>query len=361
VLRALRPRRGARAAAAGVPPGQGAGAAARRLLLIAVAALCPPAAADNPADSPARAWLKPKADESLLIDIARGGGRWVVVGERGHVLYSTDAVSWTQAPVPTRVMLTAVALDGRGRGIAVGHEATIIRTRDHGETWERVYHDPAADAPLLDVVIVDRRRIVAVGAYGLYLESRDAGASWTARTLEPRDLTADDAQQAGADDGFFYDVHLNDIAVAAGGRWYIAAEAGTVYRSDDAGASWLRLPSPYEGSFYGVLPLRRERVLLFGLQGRLFVSGDAGARWRRIETGTRAALFAGRRLPDGGALIIGRAGVVLAGGIDQGAFQHARLPNRPSLADAHVLDDGTLLSAGENGIRRWPPQAWREP
>lgn len=305
---------------------------------------------------PEQSWIKPKAGESVLVDIASTGERWIVVGERGHVLVSDDALHWTQVRAPTRVMLTAAALNEQGLGFAVGHDATIIRTRDNGESWERVYHDPGEQAPFLDVLMVDGERIVAVGAYGLYLESGDGGQSWVRRTLAPMALDAAGAAGEGEEEEeeLYYDYHLNDIAVADDGRWYIAVEAGNVYRSDDQGDTWLRLPSPYEGSFFGVLPTGGARVLVFGLQGRLFHSDEAGASWTRIDTGTDATLAAGLRRPDGGVLVAGYAGILL-GGVDPGGDpESARLPNRPAVSDARLLDNGDLLTAGDNGIRTWP-------
>lgn len=50
-----------------------------------------------------------KASQSLLIDAAHAGKRLVVVGDRGHILFSDDqGKTWTQARVPTRQLLTAV-------------------------------------------------------------------------------------------------------------------------------------------------------------------------------------------------------------------------------------------------------------
>lgn len=300
-----------------------------------------------------QSWIKPKAQQSVLVDIASTGGRWIVVGERGHVLVSNDAQSWEQVRVPTRVLLTAVALRESGVGYAVGHDATIIRTRDHGETWERVHHDPDEQAPLLDVLIMDDERVIAVGAYGLYLQSDDGGRHWEQRVLEPE---LADAEYQGEEE-YYYDYHLNDIAVADDDRWYIAAEAGNVYRSDDGGETWLRLPSPYEGSFFGVLPLDGAQVLLFGLQGRLFHSDDAGAVWTRIDTGTDATLAAGLRLPGGGALIAGYAGILLRTVDPYDDAVSARLSNRPAISDARFLEDGGLLTVGDAGIRIWPAEA----
>ena len=63
------------------------------------------------------------------------------------------------------------------------------------------------------------------------------------------------AEDGSAEDEIGGDFHLNRIVGASGSRLYIAAEAGHLYRSDDAGRTWNELPSPYEGSFFGVLPL----------------------------------------------------------------------------------------------------------
>ena len=59
---------------------------------------------------------------------------------------------------------------------------------------------------------------------------RDGGDSWQARAIREGD-----------------DFHLNQLAAAADGTLYIAAEAGHLYRSDDGGVTWLALPSPYAG------------------------------------------------------------------------------------------------------------------
>jgi photosystem II stability/assembly factor-like uncharacterized protein len=314
-----------------------------------------------PAAAPEDAWIKPKADQSILLDIARNGSRWIVVGERGHVLASDDAEKWRQMAVPTRVTLTAVDIDDSGLGIVVGHDATVIRSRDFGETWDRVYEAPEEETPLLDVVIVDEDRIVAVGAYGLYLESSDGGDTWEQRVLEPRELDQSSTPGERIEEEFFYDFHLNDIEVADSGRWYIAAEAGTVYRSDNGGETWLRLPSPYAGSFFGVMPMSGDNLFLFGLQGRLYHSSDAGVRWRRIDTGTDATLSGGVRLDDDKALVVGYAGTVLKNVDGEGNLERIGLANRPALSDARLLANGNLLSVGQSGVRQWTVEALSGP
>ena len=110
------------------------------------------------------------------------------------------------------------------------------------------------------------------------------------RTRRPRRRTAADEGGTGPD------YHLNRIVAAGGARLYIAAEAGHLYRSDDGGAHWQQLASPYEGSFFDVLPLGGDALLAFGLRGNLYRSEDAGASWRRLDSGTLAMLDGGTTL-----------------------------------------------------------------
>ena len=50
----------------------------------------------------------PLVTESMLLDVTRAGDKLVAVGERGHVILSSDGKTWTQAEVvPTRATLTA--------------------------------------------------------------------------------------------------------------------------------------------------------------------------------------------------------------------------------------------------------------
>lgn len=289
---------------------------------------------------------------SLLLDIASVEDRFVAVGERGHVLISSDqGASWTQVSVPTRATLTAVYFHDAKLGFAVGHDAVILRTEDGGQTWARVHYAPEEERPLFDVWFKNENDGVAIGAYGLYLETRDGGKAWKERVLKSNPLSAD-ADSPTMEEDLGDDLHLNQIAASETGKLYMAAEAGNVYRSDDEGETWRRLPSPYEGSFFGVLPLSEDALLLFGLQGHLYRSSDAGETWRRIATGAEAVLMDGVRLEDGSIVIVGFAGTVLTSRDNGETFNIHRQEDRSGLATVAESQDGTLLVVGQSGVRK---------
>ena len=321
------------------------------------------------------------ASVSLLLDLANAGPRLVAVGERGHVLLSDDAGRhWIQTRTPTQALLTGVCFADARHGIAVGHDEIILASADGGYSWQRTHFAPQAQQPLLDVWCGPDGRAIAVGAYGVYMLSTDYGASWAEHKLEPtneqpgkgattggagaksgkgattgaRSTTPGSAAgvaPADLPDEIGGGYHLNAIAADEQRRLYIAAEAGHLYRSDDRGATWITLPSPYEGSLFGVLPLPGGAVLAYGLRGNLFRSADAGASWQRIPTDTKATLDGGAALGNGRVVVVGLSGVLLFSRDGGSSFSLLQQDDRKGLAAVRAVPGDTLVTVGEVGVK----------
>ena len=138
----------------------------------------------------------------------------------------------------------------------------------------------------------------------------------------------------------------------------MAAEAGMIYRSDDGGETWTELPSPYEGSFFGTLPLDGDTVLVFGLQGHLFRSEDAGESWTPVETGTTAMLTDGIRLADGRNRHQRPRRNATDLGTDGGStFELLPQPDRRGVSAIVEAGDGQLLMVGEFGVKMMPAES----
>ena len=135
------------------------------------------------------------------------------------------------------------------------------------------------------------------------------------------------------------------------GRW----EGGTgLYRTTDGGTTWTELLTPYAGSFFGVLPLEDDVVLLFGLRGHLFRSEDAGESWLEIETGTVAMLTSGITLADGTIVITGLGGIVLVSSDGGRTFEIIEQSSRRGIQTVVQASDDSLLLVGEFGVRLLP-------
>ena len=284
------------------------------------------------------ATVAPKAATSLLLDVARlSNKRLIAVGERGHILLSDDeGAHWNQASVPGTSTLTSVYFVDNEQGWAVGHDATILATQDGGQTWIRQYFKPAAEKPLLDVWFANVRTGIAVGAYGLMLRTDDGGKTWT------------EQDTASLGDELIAEPHLNAIRAIGDGSLFLVGEAGLIAQSRDDGRKWVRLDSPYEGSFFGIGETPGKALLVAGLRGHLFRSVDSGQHWQELKTDVVGALNSVQSLASG-VYVLGNDGVVLRSQDDGRNFSRVQRSDRKGIAAGVSGDDGLIL-VGEGGV-----------
>lgn len=252
----------------------------------------------GPLDRPAQ--TSPLAVHGMLLTAEiTSDGRWVAAGERGHVVVSFDrGRSWKQAAVPTSVSVTAVDAHLPGLALAVGHGLTILRSTDGGQSWTKALDgrelarrfaewgkamarpdqkqlahklqrlaEDGADKPLLDVLMLDERSALAIGAYGVALFTEDGGRSWG---------SAFDRFPAEEDR------HFNAICRVGRSVW-VAGERGLLYRSDDGGRSFRAVKVSTQASLFAVAG-RGNSVVAVGLRGAVVASADGGLTWDLLRT-----------------------------------------------------------------------------
>ena len=353
----------------------------------AAATTSAPAAAPPAKAAPAAAWpepvnsaaeMMPLVTQSLLLDLVESGNRAIAIGERGAIILSDDRSNWRQvADVPTRATLTALSAVG-SKIWAVGRDGVILASDDAGDHWKVQRRDPwlpptdaggssaRHGAPLLDVLFLDESRGIAVGAYSLFLETSDGGATWSERQILADAAPVATAAAPGEKWTFSREElkiedesepHFNAIARTSDGSLLIAGERGSLLRSRDNGASWQRMKLPYDGSMFGAIGFEGQRAIVFGLRGHAFETENLGDTWRELPTATELSLLGGVRLAGGGVALVGANGLVLVRRSATEPLRAGAIDPAGALAAVLPIEGGSaFLVAGENGVARYQPR-----
>jgi len=341
----------------------------RSLLLLACLAAVPAHGAGFADVLAQPAVLSPLSSKSLMQGVTRAGPRLVAVGQRGHVVTSSDdGKTWQQSTVPVSSDLTAVFFVDDRKGWAVGHDGVILASKDGGLSWslqldglranaavaadikQKAAAQPqsetykallaeaarnaelGADKPFLDVWFADERTGYAVGAYNLAFRTDDGGATWTPwfdRTDNPK--------------------FLNLYAIRpAGGQLFIVGETGLVLKLDPAAQRFRAVAVPYPGTLLGIVG-DSNTLLVYGLRGQAFRSEDAGSSWTKVNAALPATIVAGAALTD--QLVLADVSGRLSRSFDGGrTFQPVAAA--PSMMVAGIVDagNGRLALAGARGV-----------
>jgi photosystem II stability/assembly factor-like uncharacterized protein len=173
-------------------------------------------------------------------------------------------------PTQPQVVLAALTNNSRASG-------AIYRSADAGATWTRV-----STAKALDVAFdpINPSNALAGLDDGTILYSRDAGMSWT-RTAPLVGSPSGRSSTARAEIAFARS--QPGVAYAS-----VDNEKGEVWRSEDAGATWMRLSNPqhlgtqgdYDNAIW-VDPTDANHVLVAGLD--VYQSRDGGATFAKVS------------------------------------------------------------------------------
>ncbi|MFD2166575.1 WD40/YVTN/BNR-like repeat-containing protein [Thalassotalea euphylliae] len=308
---------------------------------------------------PMPAMQAPLASKSLLLDIETVNESFLIaVGERGHILKSTDGVTWQQVDVPVNTTLTAITFVNVSKGWAVGHDSTILATNDGGNSWTIQQYFPEREKPLLDIVFKDENNGVALGAYGQFFRTADGGQTWK-EEFHSEFLPEEDVEYLNElkmeDEEAYLDErgtilpHFNKM-VLDGRTAYLVGELGLIAKSNDFGVVWEQLDSIYQGSFFDIDRTQQGNLLAVGLRGNVFRSLRNGTPWQHIDTDTTALINDIVLTDDDRIFLLGNSGMLLVSSDDGQRFMARPQPDGKALI-AGAWYQNKLIAVSEDGIK----------
>ncbi len=280
----------------------------------------------------------PHAAREILVKATKAGSSLVAVGERGHIIRSTDkGNTWHQADhVPTQSTLTDVHFLDPKTGWAVGHDAIILYTDDAGRTWTRQHADPGGESLLLTIHFFNHAHGFAMGDGSLILETKDGGASWKRHTAWRH--TYGDFQLSDA----FQSPKADTI--------YVAADFGALFRFKDTGPTFRLVQTPAQSTFRRGFMLDDGTVWLAGAKDRLWRSNRRRTNWRSIKTNAEVNLNTGAALEDGTLVFAGDQGTVLVSHDKGDTFSRVHTDQLGDYVDVLPIAERKILLLGSQGL-----------
>lgn len=312
----------------------------------------------------------PEPNMAPMFSVVKIGPRILAAGRYGVITYKDGASKeWRQARVPVSNDLVALSFGDARNGWAVGHGGVVLHSADGGVSWAKqldgklagdlaseYYQKNAASLsseqresilsqadrmakegttqPFLDVWFKDKSTGFIVGTFNRIFRTDDGGNKWTPlieKINNPQEL-------------HFYAVRGNDSEI------YIAGEAGSVWRWDEPKAQFILVPTPYNGSLFGLVVTPRA-VLAYGMRGRLYRTLDRGANWEKITTGLTGGIVAGDVRANGEIALVNQSGEIITSTDDGATFKPvAGVPAIP-VASIITLPGGAYMTAGPTGVR----------
>lgn len=209
--------------------------------------------ARNPKLLFAAVWFQDPAAGGGVFRSEDAGRTWALAGLRGEAVRALE-----QSPSQADVLIA-------------GTRSGVFRSLDAGHNWERI--SPAGDLEIrnIDSLALDPRdsRVIYLGTYHLPWKTIDGGRTWT-------------PVAAGMiDDSDIMSMRLDSANPA---RLFASACSG-IYRSDSAGAQWIKLQGiPYAARRTQTIVQdpRDAKTLYAGTTTGLWLTRDAGETWSRV-------------------------------------------------------------------------------
>ncbi|BBB27508.1 WD40/YVTN/BNR-like repeat-containing protein [Amphritea japonica] len=228
-----------------------------------------------------------RAEQALLLDISSVGGQLVAVGDQGTIVRSGDhGVTWQQLQTPFSVMLTSIFFTDNQYGWLVGHDGLLAESQDGGVSWRK----------LLDGDQINQLRLSRLKAWVSELEAQldsEPDNETLAEQLDTAQWQTEDAA-AALEEG--PSVPLLDIWFADAQRGFALGGYGLLLKTEDGGQSWQywgdRLDNPDSFHLNAMIADHRGYLYVIGEAGLLFRSIDQGEHWERLDSPYDGSFFA---------------------------------------------------------------------
>ena len=180
-------------------------------------------------------------------------------GYKHAVMFSTkDGSNWNKINPKTNIGQLLVRVIERDKIVAV-NRAAIYLSHDGGQNW--IAGNSVTDRDLFDVLALDDKQVVAVGAKGTIVETKNGGLDWKAIQIKTK-----------------YD--LTKVVKGPQNSVWAIGDSGTVVAKKRN--KWAVLPISAKTNLTAIQFVSEKKGYISGDNSTLMVTTDGGRRWSNV-------------------------------------------------------------------------------
>lgn len=184
----------------------------------------------------------------------------VAIGNQGRISKTTNGYYFSEKFSDyERVRLTGIVRLNSSVILVCGHDGTMVKSIDAGDTWTE--QDALTHNDLSGFAVVDENTVYAYGPYNIF-KSDDAGDTWS-------EIEAPRGHK------------ILSLSKNSNGDFFIGSERGGLLKSTDECLTWFNLTSGSNTFHNAVTYLGNSTLIAVGDKGSVYKSTDNGVNWER--------------------------------------------------------------------------------
>lgn len=193
--------------------------------------------------------------------------------------------AWQRQPTSSLAWLHSVFFLDKNRGWAVGSRGALLATTDGGTHWASLVH-PTEDT-IRDIYFADDQNGIIVCERNIY----DLKSNTEARAYLMKSVDGGEHWQRASMRGVDPDARIMRVVFTGAGRGWAFGEAGTIFTTQDTGATWARLRAPTRSLLLGGDFINENNGWLVGAGATILQTSDGGESWQHSPLPTTSVRF----------------------------------------------------------------------
>ncbi len=143
--------------------------------------------------------------------------------------------------------------------------------------------------------------------------------------------------------------NINIVLPVGKEKFILFGNNGAVIQGNTQGKGWIKVKHPFTSSFHSAVSINPRHIVTVGSNGTILISTDGGSKWTRKNSNTESSLFSIKKFQNK-LYAVGAAGIILESDNLGETWIKKNSPTDKVIYDIYVRDQENLIIVGWGGL-----------